>query len=162
MSTGSSFLRHRTELKRRSLWQHSCYRSRLQKSVTYPNPFGKDLARVNDELESLFVGTFAFTGAAAAVLRAPFIDLDTVDVYLPSPNQRKKVQNLTRGQTDGPPLRFLEPYDLGVFMYAKQYVGVPIVSDVQAYLDLVARGGRDQKQADYLFDNAIEPMWKVA
>src|SRR5271156_6227870 len=97
------------------------YRPRLQKSVTYPNPFGKDLARINDELESLSLGAFAFTGPAAAVLRAPFIDLDTVDVYLPSPNQRKKVQNLTRGQTDGPPLRFLEPYDLGVFMYAKQY-----------------------------------------
>jgi hypothetical protein len=47
-------------------------------------------------------------------------------------------------------------------MYAKRYQGIPTVSDVQAYLDLAARGGRDQKQADYLFDNAIEPTWKAA
>jgi hypothetical protein len=47
-------------------------------------------------------------------------------------------------------------------MYAKQYEGMMTVSDIQLYLDLVARGGRDQKQADYLFDNIIEPMWKAA
>jgi hypothetical protein len=46
-------------------------------------------------------------------------------------------------------------------MYAKRYERIPTVSDVQTYLDLAARGGRDQKQADYLFDNAIEPMWKA-
>jgi hypothetical protein len=138
------------------------YRTRLQRSVAYPNPFGKDLQQINNELESMSLGAFAFTGPAAAILRAPFIDLDTVDVYLPSPNQKKKLQSLTGRQADGPSLRFLDPYDLGIFMYAKQYAGVPIVSDVQVYLDLVARGGRDQKQADYLFDNAIEPMWKAA
>jgi len=137
------------------------YRTRLQRSITYPNPFGKELAEINDELGSMSLGAFAFTGPAAAIMRAPFIDLDTVDVYLSSANQKKKLQNLTGGQTNGPALRFFEPYDLGVFMYAKEYVGIPIVSDVQAYLDLVARGGRDQKQADYLFDNAIEPMWKA-
>jgi hypothetical protein len=56
----------------------------------------------------------------------------------------------------------MDPYDLGVFMYARRYEGIPAVSDVQAYLDLVARGGRDQKQAEYLFENVIEPMWKAA
>ncbi|HET7103292.1 MAG TPA: hypothetical protein VFI20_04330 [Terracidiphilus sp.] len=47
-------------------------------------------------------------------------------------------------------------------MYAKQYDDIPVVSDIQAYLDLSARGGRDQKQADYLFEKAIEPTWKAA
>lgn len=138
------------------------YRRRLQTSVTYPNPLGKDLERIGNDLKSLLLGAFAFTGPAAAVVRAPFIDLDIVDIYLPSANQKKKLRNLTGRQANGPMLRFMEPYDLGVFMYAKQYVGIPIVSDVQAYLDLTARGGRDQKQAEYLFDNAIEPMWKTA
>jgi hypothetical protein len=108
------------------------------------------------------LGPFAFTGPAAATVRAPFIDIDTVDVYLQSPDQKKKLNNLARQKTDCPSLRFLEPYDLGLFMYAKRYQGIPIVSDVQAYLDLAARGGRDQKQADYLFENAIEPAWKEA
>ena len=47
-------------------------------------------------------------------------------------------------------------------MYATRSDGIPTVSDVQAYLDLTARGGRDQKQADYLFEKAIEPMWKAS
>jgi hypothetical protein len=138
------------------------YRSRLRSTVTYPNPFGKDLASISNALGSIFLGQFAFTGPAAAVVRAPFIDLDTVDVYLPSPKQTEKLKNLAGRKADGPTLRFVDPYDLGVFMYAKRYEGIPTVSDVQAYLDLMARGGRDQKQADYLFENAIEPMWKAA
>lgn len=138
------------------------YRLRLRSSVTYPNPFGPDLAAINDALVSMSLGAFAFTGPAAATVRAPFIDIDTVDVYLQSPDQKKKLNNLALQKTDGPSLRLLEPYDLGVFMYAKRYQGIPTVSDVQAYLDLAARGGRDQKQADYLFDNAIEPTWKAA
>jgi hypothetical protein len=32
-----------------------------------------------------------------------------------------------------------------------------LVSNLQAYLDLYAREGRDLKQADYLLSNAIEP-----
>jgi len=138
------------------------YRARLRTSVTYPNPFGTDLASVKDALASMSLGAFAFTGPAAAAVRAPFIDLDTIDVYLPSQDQKQKLKSLAGKKTDGPSLRFLEPYDLGVFMYAKQYEGIPTVSDVQAYLDLTARGGRDQKQADYLFDNTIEPMWRAA
>ena len=49
------------------------------------------------------------------------------------------------------------PYDAGVFPYCRREGKVPIVSNLQAYLDLYARGGRDLKQADYLLSNAIEP-----
>ena len=138
------------------------YRSRLRNSVTYPNPFGQDLTAISNALESLKIPNFAFTGPAAANVRAPFIDVDTIDVYLSSPNQGEKLQNLANRKADGPPLRFLEPYDLGVFMYGKRCDQIPTVSEVQAYLDLIARGGRDQKQADYLFEKTIEPMWKAA
>jgi len=41
-------------------------------------------------------------------------------------------------------------------------VRVPIVSNLQTYLDLYAWGGRDLKQADYLLSNAIEPRWSTA
>lgn len=138
------------------------YRSRLRNSVTYANPFGQDLTAINNALESRAISQFAFTGPAAANVRAPFIDLDTIDIYLSSPDQAEKLKDLANRKADGPPLRFLEPYDLGIFMYAKRSDQIPAVSDVQAYLDLVGRGGRDQKQADYLFEMAIEPMWKAA
>jgi hypothetical protein len=61
-----------------------------------------------------------------------------------------------------PTLRFILPYDVGVFMYAREAQEIPIVSDTQAYLDLYARGGRDLKQAEYLLERAIEPRWKIA
>ena len=44
-------------------------------------------------------------------------------------------------------------------MYAQLISGVPVVSDVQAYLDAFASGGRDQKQAEYLLSRNIEPRW---
>ena len=138
------------------------YRFRLRSSFTCPNPFGQDLTVISNGLRSISIGPFAFTGPAAANVRAPFVDLDNVDVYLPSPNQAEKLRAPLNRASDGPPLRFLAPYDLGVFMYAKQLDKIPVVSDIQAYLDLSARGGRDQKQADYLFEKAIEPTWKAA
>jgi len=138
------------------------YRSRLRNSVTCINPFGQDLSTISNALEALAIPRFAFTGPAAANVRAPFIDLDTIDIYLSAPKQVEKLKDLANRKADGPPLRFLEPYDLGVFMYARRSDRIPTVSDVQAYLDLTARGGRDQKQADYLFEKAIEPMWKPA
>ena len=138
------------------------YRFRLRSSFTCPNPFGQDLTVISNGLRSLSIGPFAFTGPAGANVRAPFVDLDTADVYLSSPDQAEKLRAPLKRAVDGPPLRFLTPYDLGVFMYAKQFDRIPVVSDIQAYLDLSARGGRDQKQADYLFEKAIEPIWKAA
>lgn len=137
------------------------YRSRLRNIVTYANPFGPDLKAINNALESLSISQFAFAGGAAAVVRVPFVDLDTIDVYLSSPDQIEKLKDLATRNAEGPPLRFLEPYDLGVLMYAERKEGIPTVSSIQCYLDLAAHQGRDQKQADHLIERIIEPMWKV-
>lgn len=59
----------------------------------------------------------------------------------------------------GPDLRVIYAFDAGVFMYSALKDGIPVVSDIQAYLDLFARGERDLKQADYLLRTRIEPMW---
>jgi hypothetical protein len=59
-------------------------------------------------------------------------------------------------------LRFIYPYDSGVFMYARNEDSILVVSNIQAYLDLYAHGGRDLKQADHLLANAIEPSWTAA
>jgi len=67
-----------------------------------------------------------------------------------------------QGQSTGPKLRLIYPYDAGVFLYCRREGDVPIVSNLQAYLDLYARGGRDLKQADYLLSSAIEPRWRAA
>lgn len=62
----------------------------------------------------------------------------------------------------GPPLRFIVPFDAGVFMYCRRKGAALEVSLIQAYLDLYARGGRDLKQAEHLFEQAIAPRWSSA
>jgi hypothetical protein len=137
------------------------YRFRLRSSFQTDNPFGKDLATVNRGLEPVISGTYAFTAAAAASAETPFIDIDVVDVFLLSNKDDSSLRKLGSPMTK-PTLRFIVPYDVGVFMYARKARKVPIVSDIQAYLDLYARGGRDLKQADYLLERAIETRWKTA
>ena len=70
-----------------------------------------------------------------------------------------KLRSLKFQREAGPALRFIYPYDDGVFMYSKR-VGKPIVvSGLQAFLDLYARGGRDLKQAEFLLSNSIQRRW---
>ena len=139
------------------------YRWRLRSSFEAANPFGSTPAQIASELSSLIFGPYAFTAAAAAT-EAPFIDLDLIDVFLlPNKSDAKLRQVGKRPVSEtAPRLRFIYPYDEGVFLYSRTESSVPLVSNVQAFLDLYARGGRDLKQADYLLDNVIEKRWKSA
>ena len=106
---------------------------------------------------------YVFTGTAAAT-DAPFIDLDRIDIFL-LPNQGDaRIRQLSQrpAPLEAPKLGFIYPYDEGVFLYAKRDSLFPRVSNIQAYLDLYARGGRDLKQADLLLDKAIAPRWASA
>lgn len=112
---------------------------------------------------------YAFTSAAATSLTAPFVDADVIDLFIADQRAADtlrtatsaidKLQAAISGRSVGPDLRVIPPYDAGVFLYAREIDGVSIVSDIQAYLDLYARGGRDLKQADYLFEKRIAPAW---
>jgi hypothetical protein len=136
------------------------YRSYLRRSFKSTNRFGQDVRAVATGLASLISpNSFAFTGAAATQITAPFVDLSTIDLYVSNQNDAEKIRTAATGPDLGPQLRIISPYDLGVFMYRQILEGVPLVSEVQAYLDLSAQGGRDLKQADYLLQNKIEPRW---
>jgi len=139
------------------------YRWRLRSSFETSNPFGSTLAQINSGIEPLVRTPYAFTSAAAST-DAPFIDFDRVDIFLlPKQTDAKLRQLDNRPPAErAPRLRFIYPYDEGVFLYARRDASLPRVSNIQAYLDLYARGGRDLKQADYLLDNAIAPRWKAA
>lgn len=135
------------------------YRWRLRSSFEVANPFGRDVSRISEQLRAKVSGAYAFTGAAAASLVAPFVELDRVDVFLGGAESEARWRTLAERDSTGAKLRLIYPYDAGVFLYSKLEANLPIVSNLQTYLDLYARGGRDLKQADYLLDNAIEPHW---
>jgi hypothetical protein len=106
---------------------------------------------------------YAFTGAIAATKDAPFIDVDIVDVFVASGTADAiGLRDLKSQGSNGPPIRVITPYDAGVFMYSNLLESALVVSPVQAYLDLYARGGRDLKQAEYLLDNVIQRQWRSA
>jgi hypothetical protein len=139
------------------------YRWRLRSSFETSNPFGKTPAEINSGLQSLLRTPYVFTGAAAAT-DVPFIDLDRIDAFLLPSQDDAKLRELSQppAPLEAPKLRFIYPYDEGVFLYCRRDSVFPKVSNIQAYLDLYARGGRDLKQADLLLDKAIAPRWKSA
>lgn len=138
------------------------YRWRLRSSFQTSNPFGSDLNGISQGLRPLIPGVFAFAGAAAAAVDAPFVDLDRIDVSLADSETATELRQLDMRSGSGPKLRFICPYDAGVFIYSRVVGSIPIISGIQAYLDLYARGGRDLKQADHLLRNAIERRWRTA
>jgi len=138
------------------------YRWRLRSSFQTSNPFGRDLEGISSGIDRLAPGGYAFTGAMAASVDAPFVDVDTVDVFLMSREGGVKLRDLKSEVSVGPTLRFIYPYDDGVFMYSRQVGKALVVSGVQAYLDLYARGGRDLKQAEVLLSDSIQRRWGAA
>jgi len=137
------------------------YRWRLRSSFQTSNPFGSDLTKIADGISPLLQGVYAFTGAIAATKDAPFIDVDIVDVFAASDTaDARGLRDLKSQASSGSPIRVITPYDAGVFMYSNLLGRALVVSPVQAYLDLYARGGRDLKQAEYLLDNVIQRQWR--
>lgn len=139
------------------------YRWRLRSSFQIGNPFGSDLTKIADGIGPLLQEVSAFTGAIAVTKDAPFIDIDIVDVFAASgAADAMGLRDLKSQAGSGPPIRVITPYDAGVFMYSNLLERALVVSPVQAYLDLYARGGRDLKQAEYLLDNVIQRQWRNA
>ena len=136
------------------------YRWRLRQSFRLKKPLGKKLNVITGLLRKADIRPFVVTGSAAASLRAPFVDVETIDIFVPDLRVARPKTELLPLATEGPEICLMEPYDFGVFLYASIEDGIPVVSNIQAYLDLYARGGRDQKQATYLLENVIEPRWK--
>jgi hypothetical protein len=135
------------------------YRWRLRSSFQTSNPFGRDLGAITEGLDPLIPGVYAFSGAMAAASAAPFVDIDMVDVFVLNGAGERELRDLKSQPGKGPTLRFIAPYDAGVFMYSQQIGAASVVSPIQTYLDLYARGGRDLKQAEYLLNNVIQPRW---
>jgi hypothetical protein len=138
------------------------YRGYLRRSFKIPNPFGHNLESVRQDLDSqLGRQCYAFTGAAAASRIAPFVDVDSFDFYTSDEAGVKRLREYVSTRPPvGPDLRAVYPFDAGVFLYLLPTGdGTPVVSSVQTYLDLFARGGRDLTQAEYLFEKQIAPEW---
>jgi hypothetical protein len=134
------------------------YRWGVRSSYKLQNPFGDNLADISKGLLNQ-APVFAFTGVAVAIREAPYVDLSTIDVMVPL-EASIKLRQIESAPPRGADLRIIIPYDPGVFMYQRKPDGIPLVSPVQVFLDLYARGGRDFKQAEYYLSTIIQPRWR--
>ena len=130
----------------------------MRSSFTLRNPFGGNLLDVDEGLRGQSRG-YAFTGAAAAVQEAPYVDRNTIDVLV-AREDATTLGSIPAAGRRGSDLRIIVPYDPGLFLYRRDLDGVQLASPVQVFLDLFARGGRDFKQAEYYLSTSIEPRWK--
>ncbi len=105
-------------------------------------------------------GEIAFTQWYAAGLRFPYADVPIVSAYveeslLPTLPEALKAREVSSGGK----LWLITPKDGGVFQAARQVEGVPIVCDVQIYLDLLQVGlrGPDQAEALRVWEGFCQP-----
>jgi len=95
--------------------------------------------------------TVAFTQWFAAGLRFPYADVPVLSVYrdvLPDAEELTTL-GLTEVNSGGR-IWFILPRDPGVFQVGRRVEGLPLVSDVQTYLDLLQVGLRGPDQAKAL------------
>lgn len=64
--------------------------------------------------------------------------------------------------SSGANVTLMPPYDEGVYHAAETFAGVPVVSPIQAHLDLRRVQGRGEEAAGALLKEVIEPRWHRA
>jgi hypothetical protein len=99
----------------------------------------------------------ALTGAAAAWRYAPMTRYQRTQVYWEG-EPEELAQAMALKQTEsGANLHILVPRDRGVFEFAVEIAGVPVVGAVQAYLDLQRDPARGQEAAEHLWQTKLFP-----
>jgi len=101
----------------------------------------------------------AFTGFSAAVRYAPAVRYNRSMVFC-SGDPSCVVQALDLKQVpSGANLTLISPYDEGVFYAGEEHDGIPIVSPVQGYIDLMKQAARGEEAAEAILEEVIRPRW---
>ena len=91
----------------------------------------------------------AFTQWYGALLRRPHTTTDIITLYVEAFPEEHFIKGelLGRRVESGGTLRLVEPKDRGVFIGMQHMEGLPVVSDIQLYLDLIDAGMRGDEAA---------------
>lgn len=113
----------------------------------------KDQDEIADKIHRLVeTQEHAFTQWYAALLRRPYTVTDVVTLYVSAFPEEHFIQGdlLGRRVDSGGSLRLVVPKDDGVFLGKQHFNGLPLVSDLQIYLDLIDAGMRGDEAANEL------------
>ena len=95
---------------------------------------------------------FGFMGSSGAYLRAPYMKSSIVMAY--TEQIPDELPNLFSVESDGNVILYI-PQNAGFLFGGHEVDGLPVVSDVQLYLDLKRMPGRNTDQADFLRDTLL-------
>lgn len=110
-----------------------------------------DLTKLARRVLEHATGEVAFTQWFAAGLRFPYADVPVVSAYVAEAPQGVLAEKLgVREVSSGGKLWLITPKDLGVFQAIRKVEAIPVVCDVQIYLDLLHVGLRGPDQAEAL------------
>lgn len=102
---------------------------------------------------------FALTMFSGASYVAPYTRFKRVYAYVENEIDNIKETLNLKSVPSGPNITLLLPYDEGVFYGSKEYDGIPIVSPIQLYLDLITYKGRGEEAAQFLLEKVLKPEW---
>ena len=109
-----------------------------------------------DKLSNALTATsseFAMMGQCGAYLRCPYMEPSKVTAYVSEP-LTDTIPGLHPVERDGNVILYVPP-NPGFFIGGNKVDGLPVVSDIQLYLDLKKMPGRSTDQADYLRENIL-------
>ncbi len=95
---------------------------------------------------------FAMMGPCGAYLRCPYLEPSVVTAYVSEPPNG--ISGLHQVERNGNVVLYVPP-NQGFFVGKNIIDGIPVVSDIQLYLDLKKMPGRSGDQADYLRENLL-------
>lgn len=129
--------------------------------VADPNAILNLLAKSRGRLP----GPWALTCMAGASLVAPFATFSEVHIHLPRADQlRRSWQDVLQLKPDKlGPIHLIEPYYANSGAYGAQVVRkLPVVSDLQLYLDCYRYPVRGREQAEHILSQVLMPRWRNA
>lgn len=129
--------------------------------VTDPNAILNLLAKSRARLP----GPWALTCMAGASLVAPFATFSEIHIHLPRADQLRRswqdVLRLTPNKLG--PIHLIEPYYADSGTYGAQVVRkLPVVSEIQLYLDCYRYPVRGREQAEHILSQVLMPRWRNA
>lgn len=97
---------------------------------------------------------------SAAALLDPYTRYGRHSFYIGSRIENVATALGLKRVPSGENVMLIEPYDAGVFLCGSERDGLPIVSDIQTYLDLATWRGRGEDAANHLLETIILPRWE--
>jgi hypothetical protein len=101
----------------------------------------------------------ALTGFSAAVRYAPAVRYRRSMIYSNADPAAIARKLGLKQVSSGANLALIQPYDEGVFYASQSRDKLPVVSAIQAYLDLMKQSARGQEAAAALLQEVIRPSW---